>query len=131
MNWCPWLFALLAMAGLCSCDRISDSYATLDEARAARLFERGWLPDILPASSVDIKITTDVDTNTAIGSFRFKPGDFSELVAKMSPHVESRQGEAYLEYMKDGYIPYQYSNGAYTWLFFCKAEAAECKFRLE
>ena len=44
---------------LCSCDVVTSKYATLADARNDRLFERGWLPDILPPSTREISVNPD------------------------------------------------------------------------
>jgi hypothetical protein len=37
------------------------------------LFERGWLPDIVPDSSREITINNDLDLNLSKGEFFFDP----------------------------------------------------------
>jgi hypothetical protein len=57
---------------------VASHYPTLATARADRLFERGWLPDILPPSTYGIRTANDLDLNTSEGEFSF---DHSEYVS--------------------------------------------------
>src|SRR5688500_8592456 len=66
---CIILVALL----LLPTDVVDNRYSSLADARADHLFERGWLPDILPASAHDIRTTNNLDLNLSEGEFSFKP----------------------------------------------------------
>lgn len=77
-------------------DTVEDLYPTRAEAQADRLFERGWLPSILPDSSYDITTRNDLDTNTSKGSFSFDERDFpafrAHLTETSTPSVYRYQG---------------------------------------
>ena len=103
-----------AMLSLTGCDEVASSYATVPDARDNHLFDRGWLPDILPASARDISVTTDLDANLATGQFWFDPVDFPSFAA----HFESL------------YSPFEYTAGGYTWTFFCDAASGYCYFSM-
>lgn len=45
------------------CDVQTNRYATTHAARADGVFERGWIPDVLPPSAHGIVETHDLDTN--------------------------------------------------------------------
>lgn len=62
------LVSILMMVIGCSED-ITTKYSTYEEAKKDGLFQRGWLPDILPTSTIDIKITSDPDKNSSFGEF--------------------------------------------------------------
>ncbi len=62
------LISTLAMIVGCSED-ITTEYSTYAEAKNDNLFERGWLPDILPKSTVNIEVTNRLDQNTSVGGF--------------------------------------------------------------
>ncbi len=62
------LISTLAMIVGCSED-ITTEYSTYAEAKNDNLFERGWLPDILPKSTVNIEVTNRLDQNTSVGEF--------------------------------------------------------------
>ncbi|EOW0803646.1 hypothetical protein ACN2MB_004695 [Vibrio parahaemolyticus] len=62
------LISTLAMIVGCSED-ITTEYSTYAEAKNDNLFERGWLPDILPKSTVNIEVTNRLEQNTSVGGF--------------------------------------------------------------
>lgn len=111
---CASLLAGVVLLSLGSCDRASSSYATLADARKDRLFERGWLPDILPASTRQIRISNDLDTNHSEGEFSFDPSDFASFATQLK-HV----GETL-----------QYSAGPNTWTFACDPTQAHCRYSM-
>jgi len=61
------IFTALVLTG-CS-DVVTTRFATLEDARSQRAFERGWLPPVLPDSARSIVETSDLDANTGTGSF--------------------------------------------------------------
>ena len=63
------LIVALAVAG-CS-DTVRTEFNTLDDAKRARAFARGWLPPLLPDGSTDIVEVNDLDISSGSGSFRF------------------------------------------------------------
>ncbi len=80
----PVLFSILALMSGCS-DVVSDEYSTYAQAKEERLFDRGWLPDILPKSTVTIKVSNDLDANTSKGRFIINEPALSEFIAKLKP----------------------------------------------
>ena len=56
---CSPVVAIAALL-LFGCDMMTSRHATLDNARPDRLFERGWLPDILPPSMRYIRVSNNV-----------------------------------------------------------------------
>lgn len=64
-------------------DVVSDEYSTYAQAKEERLFDRGWLPDILPKSTVTIKVSNDLDANTSKGRFIINEPALSEFIAKL------------------------------------------------
>ena len=111
---CLLVVAVLALF-LFGCDVVTSRYATLDDARRDRLFERGWLPDILPPSTRDIRVLNDVDVNTSQGEFSFDPVDYAAFAAR-------------LQIAADG--TFQYSSGQYTWKFSCDSRRGFCRYSL-
>jgi hypothetical protein len=59
--------AVLILLGALACDQIGESqvntYPTISSAHSDRLFERGWLPEVLPAGAGPIVEAHDLDTN--------------------------------------------------------------------
>jgi hypothetical protein len=56
-------------------DSATSRYATMAEAHADQLFDRGWLPEILPGSTANIEINNNLDLNSSWGSFEISPDD--------------------------------------------------------
>ena len=113
---CSPLVPAVALLVLSNCsDVVTHTYATLDDARRSRLFERGWLPDILPASARDIRVSSNLDINTAEGEFSFDPADFAGFASRLRP----MGGETF-----------QYSADKHTWTFSCDSSRGHCKYSL-
>jgi len=75
----------LVVAGCSDCVRTE--FPTLETAKAAKAFDRGWLPPILPDGTTQIVEKNDVESNFGQGSF----------------HFPSKSVEAYLETMRTIY----------------------------
>jgi hypothetical protein len=74
------LIIALAIVG-CS-DTVRTEFKTLDQAKQANAFSRGWLPPLLPDGTVDIVEINDLDVNFGHGSFRFP-------VASTTPYLDA------------------------------------------
>jgi hypothetical protein len=113
------------LLGGCS-DVVITNYYTLAEAREARRFDRGWLPDILPESSRDIRTSNDLDLNRSEGEFFFDPSDFSAFTARLSRATAPNSTRK-----SDGsYELFEYFDGKSTWTFKCNASAGHCMYSL-
>ena len=128
----PWLLALaicLVVTGCCDC--VTSRYANLQEARDDDLFNRGWLPEILPESAMAIRTSIDLDLNTSEGEFTIAIEDFDVFIKQLSTvrkpygrhanHIEKMQ--------KKGYEPFNYTEEL-TWFFFCARESGHCTYML-
>jgi hypothetical protein len=113
-------------------DLVTSNYADLDEARADQLFERGWLPDILPASADDIRTTNDLDLNTSEGEFRFAAADYRAFASRLRPgaSLPSSVAEYVRKMEKRGYEAGQFSDDASTWVFLCRGEGGYCAYSM-
>lgn len=59
---------------LVACGEVQESaYATLAEAKADGAMQRGWIPEWVPDSAVDIREIHDLDINHSALSLRFTP----------------------------------------------------------
>jgi hypothetical protein len=75
------------LAGLCilaaACGPFDEfqvkSYATHEAAQADRLFERGWVPNVLPQGAGPIVEAHDLDTNARCSKSALPPGGFAEV----------------------------------------------------
>jgi hypothetical protein len=76
--------AALVLLSALGCDAIGlfevNTYPTLSSAQSDRLFERGWLPAVLPPDSGPIVEAHDLDTNARC-STSVLPADGSEQVS--------------------------------------------------
>jgi len=122
---------LLSAAG-CG-DVVTSRYGSLEEARADHLFERGWLPDVLPPSAHGIRTSNDLDLNTSEGEFYFSPSEFPLLSARLSPYAEPHSpftslASSVKNHVKRGHPAYQYVEDGSTWVFMCMPERGECEY---
>ncbi|MBE8566698.1 MULTISPECIES: hypothetical protein [Vibrio] len=98
----PLLLPVLALMSGCS-DVVSDEYSTYAQAKQERLFDRGWLPDILPQSTVKIEVNNDLDANTSEGSFVIGEPALSEFIGKLKLTESTNQ--------------FQFVDGENVWVF--------------
>ena len=125
---------------LCACDLPADTvereYATLAEARQDGLFDRGWLPDILPPSARDIRTNNNLDHNTSTGEFSFDPKDAPALIARLKPGALPAMKFADWNDIVDaqaagGRRAWSYRAGReYGWVFFCDLREGHCEYML-
>ena len=132
-------FALFLGAVLLSgCDYLSptvnDHYATLADARADELFDRGWLPDVLPESTVDIRTSNNLDLNYSVGEFSFAPSDAPKLFGRLSAGAPASSpfdswSQTVTDYKEDGYSAWSYTDSDNdTWAFFCQERKGKCDY---
>lgn len=111
---------------------VTSKYDTYDDAVADDLFDRGWLPDIIPASATRIVTVNNLDLNISEGRFRFDRADRAAFLAQLRPldsaealSVTDPEWEA--ELAANGYRPYEFSygesgrgrtNAGSVWVFF-------------
>jgi len=112
----------LALAG-CS-DTVTSFYPTREDAVAAQLFERGWLPSIIPPSSHKITTSNDLDSNISNGDFYFDGSDGPAFLAQLKPSSGrrgSRDFTANIEkWKRKGYLPYEFSYENTVWIFYIR-----------
>jgi len=111
---CSPVVAIAALS-LFGCDVVTSRYATLNDARRDRLFERGWLPDILPPSTRDIRVSNNVDVNTSEGEFSFDPAEFPAFAAQLQ---------------RVGNETFRFSSGQNRWKFSCDTRRGSCRYSL-
>lgn len=116
-------------------DRVTSHYATLAEARADALFDRGWLPDILPTSAHRIRTSNDLDHNTSTGEFSFTPSQSRQLYDQLTRGAPDRPGlvdwpKTVADYARRDYSAWSYRKGKHIWAFFCTAARDRCEYFL-
>lgn len=67
----------------CHIGYVCSDYKNIIDARADKLFERGWLPDILPNSTTKIETINDLDLNTSSGSFIIPESDIEQFTKQL------------------------------------------------
>jgi hypothetical protein len=124
--------AYLGLRLLANMDIVTNDYASMEQARADRLFERGWLPDILPASARDTRTSNDVDTNMSEGRFNFLAADYAAFTSRLRPYSSSASPYSrYIEEMQGrGYEARLFSDDTSTWAFLCNGERGYCEYRM-
>lgn len=95
------LSALVLLAG-CS-DAVTNQYATYAEAQQDSLFERGWLSDILPESTIDIEVVNNLDNNTSHGGFLIEKSGLQDFLQQVKPTDSDNQ--------------YRFVEGDHVWTF--------------
>lgn len=131
-------FRSIAMSALCAvalsgCLDRSDDYDNIDDARAGHVFEKGWLPDMLPASTHNLRVSTTVEDSAGRGKFGFDPKDYAAFIANLSAYdgamskVEKDQ-RSIKRLLDKGYEAYTYASGATHWVFLCDQKEGRCDF---
>lgn len=125
--------AALMAAALSGCWDATSYYDDLNEARADRLFERGWLPDILPVSAHDLKVATSVDIGAARGRFRFDPKDYPAFTAQLSAYdgnmsIVDSDNDSVRRLLERDYKAYSFAGSRAKWAFLCDQKEAICEF---
>lgn len=107
---------------LLGCDRVEEKHITLSDARKHGAFDRGWLPDILPDSTFDIKMSNNVDTGESEGEFKFKSEDSDVFFNKLEKINLSSKNDS---------SEYYFSQNKKTWQFKCQLSVGHCKYELK
>lgn len=133
-NTCLSLFVCLFVA---SCyDTVTSTYPDMASARADRLFERGWLPDVLPESTTNIRTSNDLDINISEGEFTLAPKDTPVFQAKLNAYSKVQIQFAGWEKAIDrakarGDFVGTFIEDRTSWVFICRKNRCEYLMRLE
>jgi len=105
----------------------------LADARADRLFERGWLPDVLPPSTVRIRTSNNLDLSTSVGAFNFIPAEspvlFHALVSGTRADAPFEGWAATVQgYSDRGFSAWTYEDSDTAWVFFCHGGKGHCDY---
>jgi len=93
----PWVFLLLSLLFLTLSALLSffyndietGRYDTYAQAKQEGALERGWLPELLPASAYDIFEKHNIDTNEIEGYFHYKEADEPTLLEQIKKGEEN------------------------------------------
>jgi hypothetical protein len=117
-------------------DVVTSRYATLNDARGGELFGRGWLPDILPASSHSFRTENNLDLNTSVGEFSFSPPDYAAFASRLRPYdsslgtISSDLNKEVQKMQRQAFQPGLFVEDNSTWLFFCQTERGYCEYTM-
>ena len=127
------VFALFLLAG-CS-DTVTKHYSTRNEAEADRLFDRGWLPIIIPMSSKQIRTSNDLDINTSRGEFHYDVNESSVFMANLTQYSGRKAPfKRWIDYIteqkKEGYTAFEYSDKQSVWVFFVNPQKGHVRYAM-
>jgi hypothetical protein len=131
----PHIQLLVILLAGCS-DPVTERYATIEDARKAGLFERGWLPNVLPSSARDIEARNDLDLNVSAGGFVVAQSDVDSFAARLQPYsAEAADEDVHLaSYLhakeKEGLRVGVLKQPASVWAFVCDSRTGQCTYRL-
>lgn len=137
-RWCTKFLSIqLSIILLAGCsDSVTERYATIEDARKAGLFQRGWLPDALPSSARNIEARNDLDLNVSAGKFVVARGDVDSFAARLQPHsAEASDADVHLaSYLqvkeKEGLRVGVLKQAASVWAFICDSRTGHCTYQL-
>lgn len=123
----------IAVLALFPLDVVTTKYTSIQAARDDEVFDRGWLPDVLPTSARNILVSNNLDLNTSEGKFFFDANEADALKARLAIHeippapfddwkrdVEKKR--------KAGFEIGSYRDEASDWVFLCKYQLGECEY---
>ncbi len=116
-----FLFLAMLLLGGCS-DTVTNHYPTRAKAEADNLFERGWLPSLIPASARDITTSNDLDINISEGEFRYDLKETNEFLRHLKPYSGQKpkldRWQTYIaKQKKEGYDSFEYTSDERVWVF--------------
>ena len=75
--------AMLAVSAGCS-ENLVTRYATVQDAKKDQVFERGWLPAVLPDTAGPLTEAHNIDTNARCALAEFPPDMFDEVLEALT-----------------------------------------------
>jgi hypothetical protein len=118
------------ISSLAKIELVTNHYATRSEAEADRLFDRGWLPPLIPLSATKIRVGNDLDTNTSTGSFAFDPRDASQFTEPLTKADRAMAAASHPD-RAIGVDIYTFSDDHCQWTFFVSADRGHCDYVLQ
>lgn len=125
------MIALLLMGG-CR-DTVKNYYLTRSQAEADQLFERGWLPSIIPISARDITTSNDLDLNVSEGEFLYAPKDTNEFLRHLKPYSSRKLPvicwESSIARQKEKrYDALEYTAAKSVWIFLVNTQIGHVRY---
>jgi len=84
--------AILVLTAGCR-DTLVTRYATVQDAKKDRLFERGWVPDVLPEAAGSLTEAHNIDTNARCAMAVFPANMFDQVLSSLSEQGFQRHDE--------------------------------------
>lgn len=111
----------------------TNHYTTRSKAEAEKLFERGWLPNIIPASARNITVSNDLDRNRSEGEFQYDPKETDDFSRYLKPYAGQKlplsRWQAYInEQKKKGYVAFEYSSDKSVWVFLVNIQTGHVRY---
>jgi hypothetical protein len=123
------LFAA-ALALLAACGGRALDFPTVNDARAAGMFEQGRLPDVLPPSGALIRVEAEADDGAY---FHFSSADYAPMTARLAPLAATPDDPMVQAWLKRkglaGYSAFEHRAGAAHWLLVCSEPKGRCYAR--
>ncbi|MDH3242811.1 MAG: hypothetical protein OEO83_19320 [Alphaproteobacteria bacterium] len=116
-------------------DVVTSKYASYEAAMEDNLFDRGWLPELIPSSATSIVTNNNLDLNISHVEFRYDPADTDSFLGNLRPYRDRNsptvEYKARVEGMKsENYRPYEYRDYASFWVFFVNSEEGHVVYDL-
>lgn len=109
----------MLLALLAGCDEsVRSEYATRADAEAANVFERGWLPRVIPQSCRLITMKNDLDLNLSEGVFKFDASDHDTFIGQLERAQSLDVG---------GFSAYSFED----WTFWISDTQDQCRFGMK
>ncbi|MDP5240949.1 hypothetical protein Q9Q94_15510 [Uliginosibacterium sp. 31-16] len=115
-------------------DVVTTHYRDLKAATEGDVIARGWLPSILPASTVNIRTSNNLDLNTSEGSFSFSTSDyptFSERTGLFSPPARFVDLVDLMRSKGFDVLSFNSTEDHSFWIFFCKPQVGYCEYAMD
>jgi PBP1b-binding outer membrane lipoprotein LpoB len=106
------VFALLLTG--CS-DTVKSDYPNYQSAIDNKLFIRGWLPKVLPTTTVNIHVSNDLDLNMSEGYFDIPVNDLAKFISSLTKETN---GE------------FNYLENSKKWVFTINDQTGRVTYRL-
>jgi hypothetical protein len=120
-------FAALLLA---ACGGRPLDFASVQDARAAGMFEQGRLPDVLPPSGALIRVEAEADDGAY---FHFSSADYAPMTARLAPLAAMPSDPVVQSWVKRkglaGYSAFEHKAGAARWLLVCSEAKGRCYLR--
>ncbi|MBN8567641.1 MAG: hypothetical protein J0M25_13030 [Flavobacteriales bacterium] len=118
------IIPFLLLSTLISCSEKQDHYSNIAEAKEKKLFERGWLPDILPDSTRNIITNNHLDNAVSYGEFHFNRADFLKFLERFNKATSN------VDHQEDKWITLNYKDANGNWEFYCNHDKEICQYKM-